>query len=344
MKTSNLLRRETLRRVLSMFLGLCILFTIGCTKDPIDPPEQLPVDTSYTLKLYDANVPILMDTVYKKIGDMFDFSWDYKGGKSFEILKDGNHFSFASSGKESILVAKQIVFNFKVDGKKVRSQVIILIQEVNLPVITLSASPSRGAPGTVFNITVVISDANSASSDLPSFSGVSGTFSTPALTATTTYSFYATNEDGTTTKTITITVDPPVGPDSTDLLVLDRWYEGIVKYKNYESDPWDSLVPSTIYEWTIYYRDGTKKTFEPPSTVVSYGIWWWSENKEYLMGAYTNTVIRLDSTTLILKRNEACSSCPLGYKIVMREWTHQQYVTNRSTSVNKNTVDGKWVK
>lgn len=327
MKAVTLLGEKRSGVVLRSLLALCILvFITGCKKDY---PEPVIPNPPATLTF---NVTPNKDTVKK--GDSVLVTWTSKNAKICTASLNGVKQTLEVNGSKYFPITQNTFFEwtFTSEGTETKSSetktftftVFVSDDTKPAPTLTLTSTPNRTEIGGSVTINIVATNYTSVSSvDIPGVTGP-GQYEVSNLTETTTFHAEAIGEGGTVSKTITITVDPIVLPSKTDLLVFDRWYEDTVWYKNAEADPWEFLVLSNS-EWISYHTDGTVNRYEPPNIIISYGAWWWSPGEVYLMGAYTNTVVRLDSTTLIIMRNEDCPSCPLGYKIVMRKFIHKPH-------------------
>lgn len=303
-------------RILFSVLVFSLLAVMpACKKDLIDPPVvDPPKDTTYTLTYKDGNVPIVNDTLYKRYGDIFDFSWEFKGEQTFEILLNSQHFSSAKTGKQSITVEEQLVFNFLVGGKKVKSQVIVLVSEIPFPVINITTDTSVAYNGTA-NVSWNIQYSTVRylnSTQIP----VSGNLQLASLKRDTVLQFSASNSNGVkyTNKDVTIHVGPPPPPTNKDYLCnhVLPWKHSKEYYKYYEENQFDSLTLSSyeLSRRTYFYQNGLRETFKSGHILVGNGPY--SINDTILLWGMLYKIIYLDYELMILERTEPYASSPSG--------------------------------
>ena len=223
---------KNFQKFLTVFFSLAILcMAPGCKKNELPDPMGVdpPKDTTYTLTYKDGTVSIVNDTLYKKYRDVFDFSWEFKGKQTFEILLNSQHLSYDTIGKKSIVVEQQLVFNFLVNGKKVKSQVIVLVSDIPYPTITISGDTSIPYGGST-NISWIIEYATAQylnGSQIPAV----GSLPLNSLKRDTILHFGASNSNGVkyTNRDITIHVGPPPPPTPLQNLQSGKWYMKVWK-------------------------------------------------------------------------------------------------------------------
>lgn len=300
------------------FLFLVILIT-GCKKDETEPVAPNPPAT-LTFEVKSSS-----DTISK--GEKVTYTIISNADSCIASLSSGEKYKITTNGTKSFSPNQTTIFNFAFyKGNFTLAKIyttFVRDSTPKAPSLILNANPSQVSFDGKSTISFHAVDADSVTSNLPGVRGTSDSIQTPSLQVSTTYTFKAWGKGGTKIDSIKISVSPQVLPTKTDLLVYRSWSDDTVWYKQEESAPWEFLFFPNL-EWTIYSRDGMVNVYEPPNTLISAGTWSWTENEEYLItGYYTNTVIRLDSTTMILKRMEACFNCPSGYMIVMRKYIHK---------------------
>ena len=131
------------------------------------------------------------------------------------------------------------------------------------PTLTVTVAPDTIPYGESAVITIA-SDGDSISSNLPSFTGVSGDFNTPALFETTTYTFTAFNKGGEKTESISVVVLPFVIPTREDTLMAHPWVPDSIWYRYSVEDEWSYWSPDLTLRYAIVY------VFCPDSLVKEY--------------------------------------------------------------------------
>jgi len=318
-------------KTMKLFLVFCIAVFIiaGCKKDePVIPDEILP--TISTNPSCDTEV---------SYGDTITFNWEMKGNLKNPIVSiNGNFISNKTVGEYSLKVTGTIYFVAyceSLNGDQVPKKITITAKNIPpppiLPTGTLNASPSIILKDGSSTLTWEYHHGDSATivsvpAGLP-LRGIDSTGSrivTPQETTIYTLTVY--NKNGKITLGVTITVNQPIVPTNTDLLLLDRWYIDSIWIRENENDPWVLNYIGSSDTWKIYYIDGRINMYEIPNTLISCGIWSWSTNEKYILHGneefQKEEVQKLDSTVLFLVRKAACEPCINSFLFEKTKYSH----------------------
>ena len=296
------------RMFLPVFVLSLVILLQGCTKDttePVNPPATLTYDVK-------AN----KDTVKK--GESVTFEWT-SNAKLCTLSINGAQESVSVKGKKDFPLTQNtfFVFTFTSETKSVKVETfskMVFVKDEVLPKAptfsSLTASPNRTDVGGSALITFSTTDADSVTSNLVGVHGTSGSFPTPALQKTTTYTFKAWGKGGTAVDSITIVVNEPPVLTFMNYITAHPWGILSKQYKYYEGDLWVPIEPSpeSLLNKHIFQANN----------------WWECYNKNVLIGngpfsitdsvltwGVNKKIIALNETTMVIKFKVIClSGCP----------------------------------
>lgn len=325
-------------RLSDLFVALFlvgIFILTSCAKEdqiePVIPPTNLKAD-----------VKVDKDTILPN--EKVTFTLTSENAQSCVVTLNGaEEIAQPVNGKKEFTLTQSTFFEwtFYSDSTKLKSSdtktftfMIFVSDDIKpMPTLTLTSTPSRVEIGGSVTINIVATNYISVtSSDIPGVNGP-GSYEVTNLTETTTFHAQAVGEGGTVSKTITITVDPPVGPDSTALLKLDRWYVDTVWTRASENDLWEILRVGSNGEWTVYTADNNMngKIYyyrHPGVTPFGDGIWSWSSDFKYILHGSNDfdkeKVNKLDSSNLVLENKAICLGCSVPYVFHKTRYSHQE--------------------
>ncbi|HNW71348.1 MAG TPA: hypothetical protein PKZ36_01445 [Candidatus Paceibacterota bacterium] len=281
----NELRKETLRRYLSPFLALCILFFSGCEKDSIDPPiveETLSVtaisvnnvlfpkgETTITVSVFEGN-PITIKVISNAEQILVS-----AGSDTTSI--DENELFYSGPITSDTIFSITLIKGGKVEVRNATVKVVYVIEE---PIGSIIAKPSTERnPG---DSTTICWSSENATSAILKINGKDTTVQTNdsmtvVLSETTTYEITFTNEIGSYT--------PPVL--TINVIVIDKDYHlthggkhAVVWECGYDWNSLDTIaLPSNLAdEVTYFYSDGSYVAFHiSDGTLAGNGRWHWEE-------------------------------------------------------------------
>ena len=293
--------------VLSTLL-IFLTFFLSCQKKESTPQTQPPpvVDTSYSLKVYNFNIPILSDTIKKEWNDSLNLRWEFNGSKHFEILLDNVHLTFDTIGKHDfLLLEKTFVLSFQKYGITIK-KLVVAVGAKPIPSVTLTISVDSVPLGGSDNIGYTfVGDSCIVSNGVLNHKlpNSIGTFSTGALFQPTTFSFTAYKRGVTATATTFIKIMQPTTADS----LFGTWLEKDLLYKpqgsteftsvieDCEKDDYIKLMPNYRYE----EHQGLIWCPGKNSELWSSGVWLLLPNRQINIGGNIYT-FELTNTSLIL--------------------------------------------
>ncbi len=248
--------------VLRGFLVLCVLFTMGCKKTPID--ETSPSKLSHNVTFDKHTVPI---------GDSITVGWTSNSDSRYVLINNQKTTLTTPNGIKRFAITQNsfFVFYFTLANITETEEDTVALLTSNEPEMKISFVPNRAAFGSIASITVTTKHVKSVVSDLQGFSGIGGTFQTPPLFSTTVYHFTATGENG---KIITQNITIPVDPQIILTPVLDRvsanpWMRKSANWKCSGGDSWQDLTlfPSDTTIKYVFYKNGDFKMFQYGSQI-----------------------------------------------------------------------------
>jgi hypothetical protein len=304
------------------FFSLVILLTPGCKKDkttePTDPNPPAILTSSVVPNFY---------SIYK--GGLVTFTITSNADSGSVQLSNGEKYKIVTNGTQSFTLSQNTTFTFtfykKGNPNQTKDPITIAVTDLpKLPHITAEIVPNIPNNRIPFNTSVTIKvtseNVTSVTTNFPGFSGIAGTFISPILTETTTYTFIGYGENNKTdTARITITVDP--APTKTQILTS-------LPYKIIKSDTaaagtnnWGNRVLPTcqLDDLLIFKSDGNFERhqgvdFCVPGDPELFGSGQWEllENETKISIGGTVYDMDLSSTTLKLHIIKPCPWCVNG--------------------------------
>jgi len=265
--------------ILPIVFLLSLVFLAGCKKDPGQSSTQPPVAPTLQVSVNATQV---------SLGDSVTVSWQSTNATSVQIMWSGPAFNGLPPNGSQKVGPLQINTTITVTaigpGGSVKKDKSVTV--TNLPPDTLKISVSADLSTVPWNtnttIIVQITGADSSKSDLPGFSGVSGSFPTPLLTSRTTFHFTAYGKGLIAKDSVTIDVIPET---KTQMLTYKPWK--IIKMDTTLNGNWGNFPfsPCRLDDLLIFKVDGTYEIHQGTDwcvpggpELIANGLWYFFDN------------------------------------------------------------------